>query len=476
MAELKNEFKKFQKDNYLNLDYNAIYKKLKNILKNSENPDKDLKDYVYSIIENIVHQNISFKDRIPTEKELAKREKACPTAIHASMMSIGFFHRMCEEIDPSYKIKEDFGLEQKDISLIVNKELDKTVVYNTVLEFMQRDPYDSLLEEVNSTTNLVTEEVSYADLSNPKDKVRLQDIYMKKEMAKLQMASHGKLWRAFHKIFNKTLIDNYNEFIEKADNLLKKYNFDTNAIQEAVENYSKTNDQFDDKGHLKDFYEQKKMQLENQNKVNGALNKDTINLIRYNKAREEENKTHALENKMKEVTAKYPGMDPVCSSIGMIREKCIDYDNTKDKNIFKEITRQIYWDFYKDIVSRQGVDNLNIKEAMHDANKLTLLVMNRYTPIYEDPYLADILPELSFGTMNAETIERATKRGLDGADINVKEEAQNVIDEYKKLDNVNLDKQMLGIKEELFIINEDVFEEVVEEIEENKDNSKVNVL
>ena len=34
-----------------------------------------------------------------------------------------------------------------------NKELDKTVVYNTVLEFMQRDPYDSLLEEVNSLKN-----------------------------------------------------------------------------------------------------------------------------------------------------------------------------------------------------------------------------------------------------------------------------------------------------------------------------------
>ena len=65
---------------------------------------------------------------------------------------------------------------------------------------------------------------------------------------------------------------------------------------------------------------------------------------------------------MKEITSKYPGMDASCSSIGMLKEKCREYDNTKDKTIFKEATKLIYWGFFTEMVNRQGADNLNIKE------------------------------------------------------------------------------------------------------------------
>jgi hypothetical protein len=130
------------------------------------------------------------------------------------------------------------------------------------------------------------------------------------------------------------------------------------------------------------------------------------------------------------------------------------------------------------MVSRRGADNLNIKEIMHDANELTLLVMNRYTPIYEDPLLADILPELSFGTMNAETIERATKKGLGGIEVNVKDEVQTVIDEYKQLDNVKQDKLFLGVyKEQINILyqnNED--NELVPLNEEDEKENIINLV
>ena len=48
--------------------------------------------------------------------------------------------------------------------------------------------------------------------------------------------------------------------------------------------------------------------------------------------------------------------------------------NKKDKTIFKEATKLIYWGFFTEMVDRQGADNLNIKEVMHDANKLTLFL------------------------------------------------------------------------------------------------------
>jgi hypothetical protein len=173
-------------------------------------------------------------------------------------------------------------------------------------------------------------------------------------------------------------------------------------------------------------------------------------------------------------------MAPECSSIGVIRDNCMLYDNTNDKKSFKDISRQIYWNFYKQIVNKQGVENFNIKEAMFDANKLTLLVMNKYTPIYEDPNLVDILPELSFGTMTGETIEKVTKQALPGVEINVKEEAQTIIDEYKALDNVKLDKQSIGIEKEQAIINEeDVNLDnglISEKINEVIENSNVKVI
>lgn len=471
MASIKSEFKTFLKNNYLNLNYNDIYKKLKHILRHSENKDKDLKEYVYLVTENIVSQNISKKNRILTSKELARRDRVLPAYIHASMTAIGFFQRMCEDIDSSHKIKEDFGMDKADFSSVLNKELDKTVIYETTLKFIKKDPFDSLLEDVNNAINFVQEDVPYSKLQDPKNKDRLQDIYMKKEMAKDRMNKHGKIWKFFYS----SLVDCYNEFIEKSENLLRKYEFDNLAIADAVKNYARVNDQFDDKGHLKDFFEGKQKEIDLKNKSGGVYNENTVNLIRYNNAKKNESETHELENKMRAVTSKYKDMDPTCSSIGLLKEKCKEYDNTKDPTGFKETARLMFWDFYSSIVSSQGAENLNIKEAMHDANKLTLLVMNKYTPIYEDPALANILPELSFGTMNADSIERLTKKRLENIEINVKEVAQNVIDEYKQLDNVKQDKQFLGVyREEALVDNNDIIEqgEIVDAIEEVKLDEK----
>ena len=50
MANLKKEFKKFNERAYLNLNYNDIYKNAKDILKNSKNKDKDLKQIIKSFL------------------------------------------------------------------------------------------------------------------------------------------------------------------------------------------------------------------------------------------------------------------------------------------------------------------------------------------------------------------------------------------------------------------------------------------
>lgn len=473
MASLKTEFKQFSKNSYLKLNYNKIYSDLKKILKRSANKDKDIKEFAYRMTEEIVGQNISFKTRIPDEKEFARRETVCPSSIHASMSALGFIQRMCVEIDPTHKFKDELGLKDEEISSIINKTVDKTVKYDSISDYMKKEPYEALLSEVNEVSNSVEENTTYHKLSSVKDKERLQDIYMKKEMAKTEMAKHTKLWKF---IFS-SKVKAYNEFISKSESLLEKYSFDTAAIQDAVNTYAKVNDQYDDKGFTKEFFAEKKAQLELAKKANGKATTNTVNELRFVNARKEEDKTHALENKMEKITSKYPGMDASCSSIGMLKEKCRDYDNTKDKTIFKEATKLIYWGFFTEMVDRQGADNLNIKEVMHDANKLTLLVMNRYTPVYEDPELADILPELSFGTMNADGIMRATKKGL-GVEVDIKDEAQKVIDEYKQNDNVKLDKEALGIKIESIVVNEVLDENIhiVDEVKENKEAAKVNVI
>ena len=117
---------------------------------------------------------------------------------------------------------------------------------------------------------------------------------------------------------------------------------------------------------------------------------------------------------------------------------------------------------------------------MFDVNKLTLLVMNKYTPVYEDPNLADFLPQLSFGTMSGEAIEKATKQVFVGKEINVKDVAQSIIDEYKKSDNVALDRQSIGIAKTEAVVNvDDVNVEskiIIEETEVVNNNSKINVI
>lgn len=92
----------------------------------------------------------------------------------------------------------------------------------------------------------------------------------------------------------------------------------------------------------------------------------------------------------------------------------------------------------------------------------------------------DILPDLSFGTINGESIERAVKQIFPDSEINVKDEAQNIIDEYKALDNVTLDKQSIGIGKIKVIVDEEavniVSQNIIEEVDEVKEVSNINVI
>ena len=477
MASLKTEFNQFLNQNYLQLDYKTIYNSLRNILRNSENQEEDLKRYAYTLMENIVQQNITFKNRIPTQKEFAKRRFPSKSAIVTCTSTINFLNRMCVEINPDFKTDEYFGLVQEDFSTIINTQVNKSIIYDSVLDYIKREPYVELVEDINSLTRSIPENTLYNDLSERSQDL-LQDIYMKKEMAIRQMESRTKIW----KFFCRRAVKNYNEFVEKTEALLRRCQFGDEAIQAAAKSYAQINDQNDDKGHLKSFFAVKKNKVELAKKSRGGVyNKNTANVIRYDEAKALEENTHELEKKMMEIVSKYPGMTPECPTAELLRGECMTYDNTNNKQGFKDKARQIYWNFLKPMIKRQSIDNLNLKEIMFDANKLTLLVMNKYTPIYEDPNLADILPDLSFGTINGESIERAIKQTFPDAEINVKDEAQAIIDEYKKLDNVTLDKQSIGIEKTLVIIGDDqvnLDNARISEIsnEEVIESSKVNII
>lgn len=475
MASLKTEFNQFAKNNYLKLEYNTIYKRLKNILRNSANPEQDLKEYVYTLMANVVKQNITVKNRILTPKEAAKRQRPCPTAIDACISSISFLKRMCSEINPSFNISENYGLKQEDFTSIIHTEVDKTKIYDSVSEYIQKEPYDALLNDVNTLIESVPENSLYSDLS-PVIKENLQDIYMKREMAIQQMATRTKFWRFFHS----EKVNNYNEFIKKTENLLKRCDFGNDGIRDSLTYYMSVNDQKDDKGHLETYYYFKKQKEDLMKKSNGVYVQNTVNVIRYENAKMNEEKTNELTNKMSKIASKYPGMKLIPSDVDILKETCRTYDNTKDGTGFKDRAKRMYLTYYRQMITKQGIENFNIKEAMFDANKLTLLIMNKYTPIYEDPNLANILPELSFGTMSAEEIEKVTKKVFPNIEVNVKDAAQSIIDEYKALDNVSLDKQSIGIEKTQVIFNEDELnidnQQISEKIEEVKETSKVNVI
>jgi hypothetical protein len=165
MANLRKDFSNFMKKSYFNLDYRTIYKRLRNILRNSNNQEQELKEYVYTLMENLVQQNITFKNRIPTPKEVAKRRFPCPTAIKLCMDTIGLFKKMCVEIDPEFKSVTYFGLKQEDFSSIVNKEVNKTVMYDSVSEYMQREPYDLLVNDIDGIRKTIDGNTEYNDLS-----------------------------------------------------------------------------------------------------------------------------------------------------------------------------------------------------------------------------------------------------------------------------------------------------------------------
>lgn len=479
MANLKTEFNQFENNNYLKLGYKNIYKRLRNILNNSINPEIDLKEYVYTLMANVVKQNIAVKNRILTPKEAAERQRPCPTAIDACIGTMNFLKKICLEINPSFTVTENYGLKQEDFTSIIHSEVDKTTIYDSVSEYIEKEPYASLLNDVNYLIDNVPENSLYSDLGAEK-RENLQDIYMKKEMAKQQMATHGILWKAFHKVFNRSLVKQYNEFIEKSEDLLKRCQFGNAAIQEAVNHYSSINDQKDDKGHLETYYFFKKQKEELMKKSNGIYVQNSVNVIRYDNAKMDEEKTNELKNKMSKIASKYPGMKLIPSDVDILKETCRTYDNTKDGTGFKDRAKRMYLSYYRQMITKQGIENLNIKEAMFDANKLTLLIMNKYTPIYEDPNLANILPELSFGTMTADEIGKVTKKVFPNIDVNVKDEVQTIIDEYKALDNVTLDKQSIGIEKAQVIFNEGELnidnQQVVEEVYEVKETSKVNVV
>ena len=473
MASLKTNFNQSMKNNYLNLEYKTVYNGLRNIFRNSNNPEQDLKEYIYSLMENIVRQNIAFKNRIATPKELAKRRVSCPPAITACTKTMNFLQKMCVEINPEFQSVEYFGFKEEDFTTIIHTEVNKTILYDSVEEYIKKEPYDLLLNDIDELTKSIPDNATYNELSE-KNKMFLKDVYMKKEMAKQQMDTRSGFW----KFFCRRAVKNYNEFVSKTEALLSRCNFGIEAIQDAVNYYASVNDQNDDKGHVKEHFSLKKSREELAKKSKGGVyNNNTINVIRFDEVKKQEAETHELRDKMTEIISKYPGMEPDCPSADSLRGKCMLYDNTGDKTGIKDIAKQIYWNFYKQMIKRKGVENL--KEIMFDANKLTLLVMNKYTPIYEDPNLADILPELSFGTMTGKSIEIATKQALPGVEINVKEEAQSIIDEYKSLDNVALDKQTIGITKSQLIIDEKELNlesnNIVEEENIVKEVSNVNV-
>ena len=297
----------------------------------------------------------------------------------------------------------------------------------------------------------------------------VQDIYFKRKMVEDQMKTRSGFWKFFHP----SKVNAYNSFMEETETILQRVDFKKENIAQIVKHYASSKDHGDDKGHLKEFFVGKKQELEGKQKGHKDI---TPNVVRFNNARNEELKTHALQHKMEKITSKYPGMTTDCPSLGLLKEKNKEYDNAKNKEGFKEIARQIYWGFYTEILGCSSADNFNLKEAMHDANKLTLLVMNKYTPIYEDPELADILPDLSFGTMSAEVIERATKKNLN-SDASFKDEAQAIIDEYKNSDNVKQDKLFLGVyKESINIIEQNNDHELAHQHEENKKENQIKLI
>ena len=63
MASLKTEFNQFAKNNYLKLEYKTIYKRLKNILRNSANPEQDLKKLWHDM-------NVKYKNRSEDEDSI----------------------------------------------------------------------------------------------------------------------------------------------------------------------------------------------------------------------------------------------------------------------------------------------------------------------------------------------------------------------------------------------------------------------
>ena len=56
---------------------------------------------------------------------------------------------MCVEIDPEFKSVTYFGLKQEDFSYIINNGVNKTFMYDSVLEYIQREPYDLLENDTN---------------------------------------------------------------------------------------------------------------------------------------------------------------------------------------------------------------------------------------------------------------------------------------------------------------------------------------
>jgi hypothetical protein len=296
MANLKREFKKFNERSYLNLNYNDIYQNAKEILKNSKNKDKDLKDLAHDLFELVVEQNIAYKTRIPSAKEVAKRKYTVPSSIHAGMTALGHLHSMCKEIDPNYNPKEEFGLKEEDMKKVISDTVNKTSVIDSVLEYIEKEKYSEMLATVKTDMETLPEGKTYAKLSEPQYKIKLQDIYMKKELAKRQMEKHGSFWKF---IFS-SKVKAYKELIQKSEELLNRFHFDEKAKDEAREYYQKPNDRYDDKGFVKDFFIDKQRQKERDAIAKGKITK---NVERFNKARKEEDKTKDLENKMKTITS-----------------------------------------------------------------------------------------------------------------------------------------------------------------------------
>lgn len=460
MPNLKKDFKNFTKRSYIKLDYNQIYNDFKKMLNKEDSKKQDnLKRYAEEIIFNVVQQNVKFKNHIPDEKEAEKMTYTIPSAVHITFQTIGFLTRVCNEINPGVKIKEDFGLTEEDVTRVINSTIDNQIQYSSILEFIEREPFESLLSEFELVNNSIEKEKTYRTLSSPKDKEFLQDIYMKKEMSIRQMDKHGALWRFFHP----SKVKAYNEFITKSETLLAKYEFDKYAIEDAVKLYAKVNDHSDDKGYTKEFFSQKKEELAKANQPKGP----TVNMVRYDNAVKEEIKTGALKKEMEKITSKYEGMDTQVSSLGMIKSNCQKYDTTNNPDYMFESAKLLFWDFYSQLTSRKSKD-FDLKQTMHDANKLTQMVLKTYTPIYEDPQFKDIIPDFAFGSLPAKSIQNATRKALGDSNLNLEEDIQNVIDEYKQQIKVEN-----NVKESIVVdAANETTNILVEEVEMN-DTSKV---